>query len=530
MGRGIRYIFVLGIIFYHHVALAQQGFYVPNQGKIFFNGDSATIFSDVINQGNFGLGKNAFVNFSGTIWNNSPLSFISDESNAGTGVTGTGGWVRFLSDSLRQQLIGGYNAASKSGPQFPHLQIQNINGVDLSQSSTKVRKEINFSTGKIYLNDVIMVVGDNNPGKISGYDSLRYFVTANKPGTGLLVRENIKSTDGRVDFPIGDRDNSYTPAAVKSSSSIGDDYYVNVFDSVKSGRLTGSSLVAQSVNKTWEIGKRFRPGLDEAEIFLQHLNSDEGSYFTANKNNAYVSYYNGSNWDTGSPQSYPSPGYITTGNPLDGSGLNSRVFSNTVSAPSYFTKLTGVGDTSSSITTLWLYGWRLDPNIVNLYWRAPTWTNIQYYVLQRRLSNELVFKNIDTVLAPNYRTISANEFFYLVSDSNNYTGISYYRLQRLDSASIIDYSNIVAIGGNPGSYINMIWPNPSTGTFNISLNQTIPFKAILIHDVLGQLIKVEAVNGRNLIQMTLTTSGTYFVSLVNAAGIIVDTKKIVIAH
>lgn len=530
MGKIVRYIFVLGIIFYHSVGLAQQGFYVPNQGKIFFNGDSATIFSDVINQGNFGVGKNAIVNFSGTVWNNSPLSFIPDESNAGNGVTGTGGWVRFLSDSIRQQLIGGYNAASKSGPLFSHLQIQNKNGVDLSQSSTKVRKEINFSTGKIYMNDVIMVVGDNNPGIISGYDSLRYFVTANKPGSGLLVRENIRSTDGRVDFPVGSRDSSYTPAAVKNNTNNGDDYYVNVFDSVKSGLLSGTSLLTQSVNKTWEIGKRFRPGLDAAEIFLQHVNANEGSYFTANKNNAYVSYYNGSTWDTGSPQSYPTPGYITTGNPLNGSGLNSRVFNNSVFSPSYFTKLTGVGDTSSSINILWLYGWRLDRNIVNLYWRAQSWTNIQYYVVQRRLSNEASFKNIDTVLAWNYRTISQGEFFYFLSDSNNYTGISYYRLQRLDSANTIVYSNIVAIGGNPGSYINQIWPNPSTGTFNISLNQTVPFKAILIHNALGQLVRVENVNGRNLIQITLTSSGVYFVSLVNAADIIVDTKKVIIAH
>lgn len=529
MGRVIRYVFVLGLIFYNTVTLAQQGFYVPSAGKIFFTGDSATIFSNVINNGNFGLGKNAFVNFSGTIWNNSPLSFIPDESNAGNGVTGIGGWVRFLSDSIRQQLIGGYNAAAKSGPLFPHLQIQNRNGVDLSQSSTKVRKEFNFSTGKLYLNDVILVVGDNNPGKISGYDSLRYFVTGNKPGSGLLVRENIRGADGRVDFPVGSRDNSYTPAAVKNSTNVGDDYYANVFDSVKSGRLTGNTLAAQSVNKTWEIGKRFRPGLDAAEIFLQHLNSDEGSYFTANKNNAYVSYYNGSTWDTGSPQSYPSPGYITTKNPLTGSGLNSRVFNNTVAAPSYFTKLTGVGDTSL-LYTLWLYGWRLDPNIVNLYWRAQTWTNIQYYVVQRRLSNEAAFKNIDTVFAWNYRTISLGQYFYFLSDSNNYTGISYYRLQRLDSANTIAYSNIVAIGGKPGSYINLIWPNPSTGTFNISLNQTLPFKAILIFNALGQKVKEEAVNGRNLIQMNLSTAGTYFVCLVNSANIIVDTKKLVIAH
>ncbi|HEX2846534.1 MAG TPA: hypothetical protein VHN59_08295, partial [Chitinophagaceae bacterium] len=91
-------------------ATAQQGFYVPATGKIFFIGDSATIFSNVTNQGNLGIGKNAIVNFSGKSWNNSYQSRITDNSNNGTGITGEGGWLRFISDTVRQQISGGYNA------------------------------------------------------------------------------------------------------------------------------------------------------------------------------------------------------------------------------------------------------------------------------------------------------------------------------------------------------------------------------------------------------------------------------------
>jgi hypothetical protein len=381
----------------------------------------------------------------------------------------------------------------------------------------------------MFLNNSIIAIGDNNPGKISGYDSLRYFVTGNKPGSGFLMRENIRNTDGRIDFPVGSREGAYTPAAIKNNSIRGDDYYVNVFDSVKSGRFTGNNLFAESVNKTWEIGKRFRPGLNIEEIFLQHLNTEEGSSFTRNKKNAYIAYLNGSIWDTGSPQTFPAPGYLTSGNPLINSGVNSRIFYNKVLAPSYFTKLTGFGDTSSMYTSLWLNAWRLDPSIVNLYWRAKTWNNIQYYVVQRRLNNEPDFKNIDTVLSKDFKSISSGEFFYVFSDSNNYTGISYYRLKRLDAANVIAYSNVVAVDGKPGSYINMLWPNPTPDKFYIGLHQNVEFKSIIVFNVWGQKVKEEAVNGRTLIEMGGLISGTYFVSLVNAADFIVGTRKLVVA-
>ena len=81
--------------------IAQTGFYIPKSGKVFFKGDTATIFSNVINQGHLGVGKNAFVNFTGKTWNNDPQSLITDESNSGNGVFGKGGWIRFLSDSIR---------------------------------------------------------------------------------------------------------------------------------------------------------------------------------------------------------------------------------------------------------------------------------------------------------------------------------------------------------------------------------------------------------------------------------------------
>ncbi len=160
-----------------------------------------------------------------------------------------------MTDSFRQQLKGGYNVAAKSGPAFYNLRIQNSMGVELAESNAKSRNAITLSDGLVYLNDYILAVGDNNPGSIKGFNSYRYFVTGNQPGHGLLLRENIRNTDGQVIFPVGSRASAYTPAAVRNNSGFGDDYYVNVFDSVKSSVFSGNSLADKSVNKTWRSGK-----------------------------------------------------------------------------------------------------------------------------------------------------------------------------------------------------------------------------------------------------------------------------------
>ena len=128
----------------------QSGFYVPKKGKIFFNGDTATIFSNVVNHGKMGVGKKAVVNFKGKKWQNSADAKITDDSNGGEDATGTGGLVRFNGiDSGRQQIDGGYNAVTREGPAFSHVQIQNAAGVELNNSTTKVRHELQLALDAI---------------------------------------------------------------------------------------------------------------------------------------------------------------------------------------------------------------------------------------------------------------------------------------------------------------------------------------------------------------------------------------------
>ena len=63
-------IFALTLVTLVNSISAQTGIYVANNAKIFFAGDSATMFSNVVNNGNIAVAKSAVVNFKGKNWEN----------------------------------------------------------------------------------------------------------------------------------------------------------------------------------------------------------------------------------------------------------------------------------------------------------------------------------------------------------------------------------------------------------------------------------------------------------------------------
>jgi hypothetical protein len=509
---------------------AQSGFFIPPKAKIFFNGDTATIFSNVINRGQLGVGKKAVVNFKGNQWENDPLSLITDDSNNGDGVSGQGGIARFLSpDSNSQQtLIGGYNAASRTGPAFASLQVANSLGIQLSGGNAKVLSHLHFASGHVYTGSNILVVGNGNPGTISGYNENRFIVTSASATGGFLIREKISDADGQVTFPVGAINTKYTPAAIRSKSAVADDFFAGVFDSTMSNIFGGSNLYDKGVNKTWQIGKLLRPGQDEVEITLQHLVEEEGRLqFSPFRENAYVSQFVNGAWDMGFPQYTPGAGSLTTDNLLMNSGINARGFTGTIGTINYFSKFARpVASVNKS--NLWFNAYRLDPNLVRVYWKTNPEINIHHFVVQRRLSNEAAFKNIDTVLSMAAGGYSYRELLYSIIDPNPYTGISFYRLMPVSYNGDSSYSQIVAVAGSPGKYRLTMWPNPTPNHFYIGLNGEVYVKTIVVWNAIGQLLRQEPVNGRTIIEMHGLIPGTYMVGFISTTGDVIETKKLVV--
>lgn len=386
-----------------------------------------------------------------------------------------------------------------------------------------------MGSGLLYLDNNILVVGnDNNAGRITGFDSARYIITGNAPGTGLLVRENVRTTDNIVVFPIGSRPHQYTPAGIRTQSLSGDDFYVTVFDSVRSQAVAGTNLKEESVNKTWEIGKRFRPNEDEVEVLLQHLMADEGTNFNTGRQLSYISRFMNGVWDTAAPLIAPQVGYLSTGPLLLNAGLNKRTLNGNMQGPAYYTKFAGKGKSNVIQTKVWLSGYRINYQNVKVYWTTKPEVNNNYFVVQRRFSNQTDFINIDTVVSKAPNGTSLDFLNYAINDPNNYSGITYYRLMLVDLSGRQTFSNMAPVGKAPDENQLLVWPNPSTGRFFVGISTASYIKSIVIWNALGQKMKEEPVNERSVIEMYLPIPGTYMVSFVSFGGRVVESKKLLV--
>jgi hypothetical protein len=286
---------------------AQNGIFIPKGANATFFGDSATAFANIQNNGNLTINSSAVVNFEGQNWTNDAKAQMNGD-----------GTVRFTSNATEaQQIDGGYNAAIRQGAAFGTLEVANKGGVEIKNSNAKVRNELKLKN-KVTVNDNILVVGNNNAGKITGANENNYIVTNNKDG--YLLRENISNNSGKVFFPVG-TDKGYTPATIAVKSANADNYYVNVVNGV-------GADANRSVNRTWNVGKQNNPGQDSVELTLQHLANEESQLFTQNKSKSYVAQSIAAGWDN----AFPKPSLIN-GN------SNTRTFNGTIGLVSSFTVL-----------------------------------------------------------------------------------------------------------------------------------------------------------------------------------------------
>lgn len=463
--------------------------------------------------------------FFGDSWENDPGARFG--LPAGSSLPG--GLISF-SGRNRQSLIGGYNAASKTGPVIPSIRIANASGLQLENSSVKVGRQVDFRVGSIFLNGKVFVAGDQQPGIITGFDSSKFFVSAASVDGGILMRENIRRSDGLVIFPVGIRSNSYSPAAIQTKTDAGDDYFVSVMEGVQSNVGSGQDLKNESVNRTWEVGKRLRPGSDEIELFLQHPLDQEGGQFAATRDQAYVSRYNGARWDEGFPQVTPSVGYLTSGTTIKTSGVNRRNFKGQVANGTYFTKFTGLRNDSLLHTRLLFAARRKNSRNVHVFWQTKPELGVKYFVVERRFIDETEFSSRDTVYSTAVNGRSYTYLEYELDDANNFRGISFYRLKVVGYDGSYYYSIVVAVNG-VGLYPVILWPNPTPDRFFLIINSPTA-RSVVIFNALGQKMWSRKIDTNNQTYIEVKghqlNPGVYFVSIFNADGKIFQTEKLVI--
>jgi Concanavalin A-like lectin/glucanases superfamily/Secretion system C-terminal sorting domain len=160
-----------------------------------------------------------------------------------------------------------------------------------------------------------------------------------------------------------------------------------------------------------------------------------------------------------------------------------------------------------------------------LNWITANEKNNDYFILQHGKTNS-DYTNIATI-----KSIAANEnstsiLNYSYKNNKPSFGHNYYRLQQVDlSGKITTQSKIVDLFRSADGSIISVYPNPTSGKFNIDINaQKAEAITIKVYDMTGKIVRqVETTTTKGVNTFTLDiealTSGTYNVQVSSKANV-----------
>ncbi len=180
----------------------------------------------------------------------------------------------------------------------------------------------------------------------------------------------------------------------------------------------------------------------------------------------------------------------------------------------------GLGLTSVSlpVTLLNFNANRVGRNSVSLSWQTATEAQNLGFEILRKHSNEVSFRPVSFVPTKAVDGNSSVDLFYSFHDGNDYTGVSYYRLNQKDINGQSKYSEIKAVSGDKESVIT-VWPNPATIRLNIRFEGSSLVKIGIVTDAAGKTVKQVNIQNSTELDVSDLPSGIYFIQVRNAFGL-----------
>ncbi len=307
----------------------------PGESLYVHQSESMGVFSDLKNSGSFGAYPNSVISFFGQRWSNKLGSRIVDEST--DGISGQGGYFKFRSFNNSPQFIENQNNLQPNNG-FPNVTISNSGDVMLEGTDLVIRKNLNFENGHLILNNRNAVLASS--GTITGFDDKKFIVTGSGTNGGYLVRSSSGLQQPDLVFPIGTTVNSYTPASLNYKGAA-QNIKVRVFENVYDKAAFGIPDNVNYVPKTWNVSFAVSDPSAVMTLNTQHNANEEGTNFTANRLQSYISRYSASTglWDRITSAGI-NPGIITSGNAIANAYLHTRTTLSGFSTNEYFAKST----------------------------------------------------------------------------------------------------------------------------------------------------------------------------------------------
>lgn len=515
---------ILSLLFLVGFTSAQQGVYIPAGATVWLAGNTNVgIFADMTNNGVLGSNPNATFYFLSKLWTNGNGATLPDESADGT--SGTGGTFLF-SGTGQQRIFGAYSFIAGTGASFPNLQLNNPAGLLLEDfSDLKIRNNLHFAGGRIYLNGWNLQVGDKTPGTITGYSDYRYVVTGKGIAGGLLYRAAITNASGKVVFPVGTDDDSYSPAAVLITGAkdmIGARVYDSVFTVAAGGRAYPDSFV----NKSWNIRRVDNSG-GEVDVILQHMDVSELPAYATSRDSSFITRFVGGGWDAVPViTNRPLPGTLTTTAMVQPSTMHLRHF-DALGASEYFTKTALIGSAKPAMF-LSFEAYRIAPLLVQLNWTTSREIYNATFEVERRYERQEAFVKIGVLPTKAVNGNSSVPLSYTFPDVNDYDDWTYYRIKAIGRNGKITYSEIRAV---PPFVQIKVFPNPNNGNFKVTIRGIRGDMLMQLHDTWSQVMRQYEVRRDAEVNISDLPSGVYFLVIYHKDTMkVAYTCKVVVAQ
>lgn len=345
---------------------------------------------------------------------------------------------------------------------------------DLMLDQTRVIGNLNFNGTSRIIN-----IGDYNltVSNVDGADANSFIRT---PGTGEL-KINIPNGSTKL-FPVGN--SAYNPMTVTNNTGNPDYMSVRVIDEVYSNGLTGSTATQPRVKRTWEIHKTNANGGSGLNFVFNWNNGETYALSTP----TLYHYENGIwNRQTGTT-SYTANSLTYTG--YTGTFSPFAIGNNLTPLP---VKLVDFDAKAQA-----------DAKSVLVTWETSEESENARFDVQRSTDGN----NWITLGSVEASGNSANINNYQFVDANPST-LNFYRLKSIDMKEGFELSGIKKVDfNNLNSDIVKIYPNPSNGILNISVNESATYSVL---DINGKIVAEGDVN--QSVKLTDLPTGLYVVKV-----------------
>lgn len=181
----------------------------------------------------------------------------------------------------------------------------------------------------------------------------------------------------------------------------------------------------------------------------------------------------------------------------------------------------GVGQTDVPlpVTLLDFTAQRVSRSLVQLGWETMLEENSKGFEVERKLDSSTSFVEEGFVASEAPGGNSSVELSYTFTDTNRYSGVSYYRLRQEDLNGRWIYSGVKAVAGDGGGGISVaLFPNPGHGQFTLRVEGVTQAFVVLVADVQGRVVRrIEAVGSSDVSVLGLS-QGVYFVQIPDIFG------------